>query len=54
MLQGGILLLLAWVIWLYEGLKGYKVNHYVEYRSMGYVPVHSHVLETHTSCCIGN
>lgn len=54
MLQGGIPLLLAWVIWLYKGLKGYKVNHCVEYRSMGYVLVCSQVLEIHTSCCIGN
>jgi len=44
MLQGGILLLLAWVIWLYKGLKECKVHRCAEYKSMGYVPVYSHIL----------
>lgn len=53
-LQGGILLLLPWVIWLYRGLKGRKVHHCAEYKSMGYVPVYSHVLYTHASCFVAN
>lgn len=53
-IQGGILLLLAWVFWLYKGLKWYKVHHCAEDKGMGYVPVYSPVLQTSASSCVGN